>query len=389
MFLDELLAQKFMNKMSGKTTHNINIINEQGIIIASSKHPERIGTFHEIAFNLIKNGTKELSQEQLINHGQAWNGINLLIKHNNQNIGVCGVTGDPNEVYDIAVLVKMAFETMIEYEVQHERILERKNLNLRFLNTLLYHENESLVKELPSLCRTMGYDPTLLRIPIMISVDKRGELDLNSLLGQLRSSCYYGKQDISAVTRSNRIIIFKSFHEYGDDIFSQYKGIISEYLENLKHFVLDSSFNFHFFIGSFQHQITNYAYSMNHCRWLRRNYHDSDNGIIYFYDYIGEYMMQMVPFMEISRIFDVYNEYLSDEMKTGIIETIGNLEKNNYNLNTTSKELFIHKNTLIFRFNKIKSLFDINPVQEPSDRNFISYLTYYLSKLEKEAELSR
>ena len=99
-------------------------------------------------------------------------------------------------------------------------------------------------------------------------------------------------------------------------------------------------------------------------------------------------MMQLVPFMEITRIFDVYNEYLSDEMRNSIIETIGNLEKNNYNLNTTSKELFIHKNTLIFRFNKIKSLFDINPVQEPADRNFISYLTYFLSKLEKEAELS-
>lgn len=38
------------------------------------------------------------------------------------------------------------------------------------------------------------------------------------------------------------------------------------------------------------------------------------------------------------------------------------MKKNNYNIVASSKELYIHKNTLAFQFNKIRDRLDRNPI---------------------------
>lgn len=381
MLLDEQLAKKFINKISASTMHNINIINEKGIIIASSKDPDRVGTFHEVAFDMLKKKTTDSSTAKLTDYsGSSYSGVNLLIKYNDRNIGVCGVTGKPEEVYEIAMMVKIAFETMVEYESQHERIQERKNLNLRFINALLYEEGEDLTEELPVMAAELGYDPSILRIPILIVFDSKPDMDISELLNRITSSFYHSKQDISFITRSKHIILFKSFADNTEDLFGQYKYILGEYLSNFLQYVLSNQIQCHFYVGSFQNNLNNYSYAFKHCNWLHRNYSHHNHHALYFYDHISSYMRDQVPLIEIHKIFGLFANQLTNDMQENILETIGTLEKNNYNLNTSSKELFIHKNTLIFRFNKIKKYFDINPVQVPSDRNFISYLHYYLNK---------
>ena len=47
------LAKKFVERIAKYTDYNINIMNDQGIIIAS-RNPERIGSFHETAYNMIR-----------------------------------------------------------------------------------------------------------------------------------------------------------------------------------------------------------------------------------------------------------------------------------------------------------------------------------------------
>lgn len=383
MLLDEQLAQKFIKKVSTSTMHNINIINEKGIIIASSKDSARIGTFHEVAFDMLKKRNTNSSTAQLTDYsGSSYTGVNLLIKHNDRNIGVCGVTGKPEEVYEIAMMVKIAFETMVEYESQHELLQARKNLNLRFVNALLYEEGDDLITDLPSMAAELGYDPTILRIPILISFDKKAEINVSDLLTRITTSLYHSKQDISFITRNKQIILFKSFDIDMDDLFGQYKYILGEYLSNFLQYVLMNEIQCHFYVGSFQNTLSNYSYSFKHCTWLQHRHRNHTHHAMYFYDYLNDYMQDQVPLVEMHKIFGLFANHLTNDMQENIRETIGTLEENNYNLNTSSKKLFIHKNTLIFRFNKIKKFFDINPVQVPSDRNFISYLNYYLNKIQ-------
>ena len=51
--IDRLFAERLIDKISQFTEYNINIMGDDGIIIAS-RMKERVGTFHEVAFQLLK-----------------------------------------------------------------------------------------------------------------------------------------------------------------------------------------------------------------------------------------------------------------------------------------------------------------------------------------------
>ena len=65
-------------------------------------------------------------------------------------------------------------------------------------------------------------------------------------------------------------------------------------------------------------------------------------------------------------------EYLPDLIQT--------LEDCNYNFNQASQKMFIHKNTIGFRLDKVKSCLNINPVKNPKDRDFLNNFLYYVKQ---------
>ena len=76
-------------------------------------------------------------------------------------------------------------------------------------------------------------------------------------------------------------------------------------------------------------------------------------------------------------IIDVPYTYNEEDAKE-FITTTDTLIRNNYNIVRSSKELFVHKNTLMYRLTKIKNEFDIDPINSESDRSFIKIYNYYL-----------
>lgn len=51
--IDVALARKFIEQITQYTDYNINIMNDQGVIIAS-RDPKRVGTFHEVAYYIVR-----------------------------------------------------------------------------------------------------------------------------------------------------------------------------------------------------------------------------------------------------------------------------------------------------------------------------------------------
>lgn len=374
--IDELLAQKFIDKISAYTSHNVNIINENGIIIAASKDTYRVGDFHELGYHMLQKGTPICTAELNESNPVGFPGVNMLMLEKGKPIGVVGVTGDPDDVYDIALILKMSVETMIEYESHHEMIMERKNTKLRFINHLLYTDDDEALQELPFLAGALDYDPHALRIPILIVFE--GNVNAEEMLEKIKKSPYHTSQDISTVTRNNLIVLFKCFGQDKNNIFGQYKYLLGKYLSDFLQYTLTNNIKCKFYVGSFQNDIRDYRYSFQHCNWLKHTFGHLDKRALYFYDYILEYFAHRVPFLEYKKIYQVFEGAMSQELQDSLGEIISSLDKNNYNFNSSSKELFIHKNTLVFRLDKIKKFFDVNPVQIPSDRHFLTYLNYYL-----------
>lgn len=374
--LELAMAEKFIKKINAYTDYNVNIMNEKGIIIAS-RDVNRIGTFHEIAYNIVfkKLNVIEVNEDQSYLGVQS--GVNLALIHNNERIGVIGITGDPKEVRPIALVMKMSMETMLEYEIQKEMIMRRRNLKENFLNYLLYEEDVDKI-ELENYFTKLDYKDDIFRISILCSTDSNN--DPEKILEKVKNEPSYSNQDICAITKDKKIIIFKSLTSDVEQVFSNYKYIISEYLDSLLKSLDLEKGNYKFYIGTIQNNPVNYRNSYQHCQWLEKHiYTDNiDSAESFFYDYIDEYMKSIIPMIELHKIFEVFSSELKQDFKKNYIDIIGALRKNNYNLVASSKELFIHKNTLSFQFDKLKKLLNMNPVRNVKEREFMDYLYYYL-----------
>lgn len=226
------------------------------------------------------------------------------------------------------------------------------------------------------MAKTLGYQPTRLRLPVLICFDTKQ--DCTSLLKTLESSAAFTSQDIAHVTRNENLLLFKSFPQNENEVFSDYRMLLEQSLHEFIVYMKTSNINFHIYVGSFQNKLAYYCSGFLHCRWLKNHFkNDGASSICYFYDYIREYLTSQIPFSQIHQIYNVFSDSLTPDFQKNIIDTVTSLEEHNYNLNATSKKLFIHKNTLIFRSNKIKQFFHMNPFQESSDRNFLWHLAQY------------
>lgn len=81
------MAERIIDKLVGCTDYNINIMNEKGIIVAS-KDKSRIGTFHEVAFEIVSKGLdyKEVEAEDTFLGVKP--GINMALEYKKKIIGV-------------------------------------------------------------------------------------------------------------------------------------------------------------------------------------------------------------------------------------------------------------------------------------------------------------
>ena len=114
------LAEKFIEQVTKHTDYNVNIMDEDGVIVAS-RDPERIGQYHEIAYRIVHGKDDIVDTTEFSGIANVRPGINMVIDIDGRREGVIGITGDPVEIRPVALIVKMAIETMLRYERQQAR----------------------------------------------------------------------------------------------------------------------------------------------------------------------------------------------------------------------------------------------------------------------------
>ncbi len=373
--LGPTLAQKFIEKTAKNFEYNINIMNDKGIIIAS-KDPERVGTFHEVAYEMLQGTLDTGVVKECKKYLGTKPGINMFIEYKDRRVGVICVSGDPDTVHAFAGLVKTSMETMLEYELQMESKRFRRDKADQLLYYLLFEENVDLL-EVDSWLNELDLKKDLLRIPIIIK--HPSEYNYKKLLRVLRHVEGYSSQDIITTARNNDVIIFKVANSDFTEAVKEYRYTIEKYLKDfLESIPKDYDANkFSFFVGSLQNDISKYRISYSHAQQLALR-EKKKEGIYFFNDNILDYYRNLVTIKAYDNIFSIYDSIFNEEDKTMIYETVKSLSENNYNVVNTSKVLYIHRNTVLFRLNKIKDALNINPIANASDREFLNELAYYL-----------
>jgi carbohydrate diacid regulator len=120
--LTEELAVAIVNKLIAVLGKNINLMNQEGYIIASGD-ASRVGSFHEGSVQVIKTQRPlEIKSGDVEVLKGVRPGINLPITFENRVVGAVGITGEPADVRGFGELVRYTVEMMLEQAALKEEI---------------------------------------------------------------------------------------------------------------------------------------------------------------------------------------------------------------------------------------------------------------------------
>ena len=373
------MARRFIEQVTQYTEYNINIMDESGVIIAS-RDPKRVGTYHEVADRIIR-GTQDMiviTDEKMF--PGVLPGINMAIIHEGHKEGVVGVTGDPDKIHDVALITRMAMEAMLKYEKQQEQIRLRRSRKEHFISLLTQSEFASAT-EIRGIAGQLEYDESRVRVPILCRMYREASdpPEPEQVLEAMRRSRGHWVQDFSYVMDETHLLVFKTVKVDGRRNMVDYREEIEDYLEDVLKWLKSRDVRAVFYVGTLQNSFSQYFYAYRHCKWLESHMrHPGD--IVFFTDYVKEYFRTLTPRQELHRIFNVYDSETPDEKKQQFVEMIKALEETNYNLSEAAGKLYIHKNTLVYRYNRMKDYLGVDPLLNMEGREFLGLLLMYLAQ---------
>ncbi|MDF2875277.1 MAG: transcriptional regulator, CdaR [Sporomusa sp.] len=375
MIISATLAQKIVDNIKPIALHNINIMNNSGMIIASGQG-SRINTYHQGAMDVINTGVcVEIYPENIGQYPGALPGLNLPIEFGDQVVGVVGVSGHPDLVRNTANLVKLVTELILERE---SLIAEfRSNLQLReqFIHLLLdgrYQENYIQITKLASLLR---FKLELSRIVAVVNVRgiladalrQYGTHDLvisrtrESLIQLLESSSLVDDRDLVVCTSEELIILRHYPVDISTDKLSQWGLDVIQLLQG------DNQYEgLCLGLGSLTPLPPGLYTSYTEAVFsLRHNLGNTPVASIYNFDILVAYLIRVPGALDSCLAIRGLQQILADKLdfKYDMRNTVNTLLNNNLNVSKTAKALYIHRNTLVFRLEKLKEMTGLCPDQ--------------------------
>ncbi|MCL1121535.1 helix-turn-helix domain-containing protein [Shewanella seohaensis] len=170
--LDQHIAKQIVSRTMKIIGHNINVMNGQGVILGSGD-PKRIGSTHEGALLAIaQNRNVELSEEVASGLHGVKPGINLPLHYQGQIIGVIGITGDPAELTHYGELLKMTAEMIVEQANQQDQQQWENRQREEFILQLIKAQTDD-DEQLHRWAKQLDIDINLPRVAAIIEVSEK------------------------------------------------------------------------------------------------------------------------------------------------------------------------------------------------------------------------
>ena len=121
--LSSELAQRVVDTVTSRLDRHVNVMDEHGVIIASSD-PERVGTLHHGAARVVAEG-RAVTVTTPEPGSSDRPGVNEPLVIDGRLCGVVGVTGDPREVAQLATVVALGVQLLITQERSYDAATRR------------------------------------------------------------------------------------------------------------------------------------------------------------------------------------------------------------------------------------------------------------------------
>lgn len=343
MKLNRILAQKIVDKMMNDIPYNVNIMNEQGMIIASGD-TKRIGKNHGEARRVLKH-QKIFTYAQKDGLENVQPGINMPIEYRNEIIGVVGITGEPKQVKPFALLLKDATELLLEQQAFQENEESKAKKLTRFLFRWTQKDIDTdTVENLKKEALDLNIDFYQERTVVVI---KCSHHDIKDLKLSAQDFHLNRSIDTQVLICHNQSAVQKCI-DYAKE--KGYRLAIGMTGVNVGRSFFEAQTALRF--ANLLHEDYHSYSQVQFLEKLLESHLDDDD--------------------ELLKKFSLLE---NTGLGTDLLETLLAYFKNNGDMSKTASTLHIHRNTLSYRLAKIKELIGLDP------HNFLELFQLYVDLL--------
>lgn len=356
--------QNIVDRVIGILGKNVNIMDTGGIIIASGDE-SRIGAFHEIAATAAaENREITVDSEHTSELKNVRPGVNVPINFYSEVIGVVGITGNPEEVAGYGKIIKELVELMVHDKQQKKLELFQYRAVSSFIMELIRKSNpeQDEVRMLENRALLSKFDLKKKRILLIADIENFGDFIARNELTEIQIqglkqnvidliSVSGGPDDAFFNLNEDRFMILISAEEDIESFCSNKHDRIFNRLGINLIFAEGGSCSS---IKDYHHAYVRALSFLDIAIKLKNIYHISEK-LFDMYLLVNE-----IPDKIRKDYTKRFGSILSDS-KDKLIETVKVFFESGMNSKATATKLFIHKNTLIYRLNKVMDQYGIDP----------------------------
>ncbi len=335
-------ATELIREISSVIDYDINIMDENGVILASTDK-ERVGQFHEGAHLVIRQNLKELPVYYDDEYEGCRQGINLPLFSDGNIIGVVGITGDVSETGRYARLIKKVTEILIKDFDMIQRNNKREHSRTLFINSWLNNELESPLQLTETLAKyNISPDSPITAALVRSS---RGSRAVHDFIDSRIDKAHI----LTGYSSSYGILIgnFDSADKFRKHLLNCFT---SEFSQNDYTIAIGTTFP--------------------DCREASRSFYqarkvmeipDVQCGIFLYDEMLLNIIINSVDIDYKKRFCSIVFKDCKQREIENIIDFINIYYSSNGSINAIAAMLFIHKNTVQYKINKIISRTGLDP----------------------------
>lgn len=349
MRISAVVAQDIVFELKSIINQEINFMNQDGIIIASTDN-KRINKFHEGAQKVISQGESLIINEDNEYLGSK-KGINMPIIFEEQIIGVIGITGSPKDVEHNGLIIKKMTEILIKDSFLKD-VMMKKNERARYIiNRIL---NLDLYSASDTSNDVFSYDYFQDHYCIVGSYYKKSISHYtHDEIFRIIDKKFSSQEIISIITNDLLYLFIKAKHT---------KNINKSLEELSKEITAYTKNSFYFGLGpissslksanqSFQYAIDSLNWNIKYKKYPVLNFEEMDLGLL-----LSSVNQERISIFHQNILGKIPKEEFND-LKNLLV----NYGMTNKSVNKTAEILFIHKNTVQYKLDKIYEYTAYNP----------------------------
>ncbi|UYI48841.1 helix-turn-helix domain-containing protein [Vibrio natriegens] len=355
VILDHVLAQEIVDRTMSIIGHNVNVMNSAGIIIGSGE-ANRIGQVHDGAVLAISHGESlELTEQQCSTLQGVKPGINMLLKLHGEVVGTVGVTGEPDTIRDFASLVKMTAELTIEQAALVEKFQWDRRHREEFI--LSWIKGSLTDEELKDWAMRLSIDITQPRVATVIEVStSSASKSMKSVRNIVELLEYPERNNLVAIVSVNEIVVLKpckSIQQWNSQVESErIDKLISRLSDHDSH-------TFHIALGQVFSEPKDVALSYQSAKQVLavgKQFYPEQRKYLFDDLRLPVLLAPLADIWQGEQIIDSVN-LLNGKDKSGqLLKTLDVLFECDGNVKECANAMFIHRNTLRYRLDKITEI---------------------------------